>query len=210
MFNKEKYQDIIAEIPSNIKIVGVTKAKSPEEIKRAIDSGIKIIGENYIQEAKQKYEELKNLLKEKKIEFHLIGHLQSNKVKDAAEIFDCIQTIDSKKIAHKINESSKNIGKIMKVMIQVNLGEKQKSGIKPEELSSLIQEIRKLKNLELSGIMAIPEEGDEKSFELLKELKNKFNLNELSLGMSQDYKLAILKGSTMIRLGTILFGERSY
>lgn len=208
MFDKNKYKEILGAIPNNVKIVGVTKTKTIKDIKEAIDGRIKIIAENYVQEAELKYKELKDLFKKENIEFHLIGHLQSNKAKKAAEIFDCIETLASIKTANILDKECHKINKILKIMIEVNLGEEQKSGIKEQDLDNFIKQIKEMKNLQLIGLMAIPKPLDLSAFKKMKELKEKYNLQELSMGMSQDYKEAINFGSTMIRLGTILFGER--
>lgn len=209
MFNKEAYLKIKNEIPPSVKILAATKTQSPETIKQALEFGITLIGENYVQEAKNKYQELENLLKEKNIQFHLIGHLQSGKVNTAIRIFDCIQTVDSINLANKINNACKKINKKIEIFIEVNF-ESQKSGIKIDELDNLINEIKKMSNLNLRGLMAIPPIDKEKYyFKILKELTEKYQFPELSLGMSGDYQKAINQGSTLIRLGTVLFGTRS-
>lgn len=209
MFNKEAYEEIKAELPNSVKILGVTKNKSIEDVIDAINSGIKIIGENYVKEAEEKYEKLKDLFKEKDISFHLIGHLQSNKVKTAVKIFDCIETLDSLKLAELINKICGKLNKKIDVMIEINFDENKKSGVNISELNSLINEIKNLENLNLIGLMCIPPIGKEKECsERMKDLKEKYQLKELSMGMSSDYKIAIENGATIIRLGTILFGER--
>lgn len=209
MFNQDAYNQIKTEIPNQVKIIAVTKTKSIEDIKQAIKAGIKIIGENYVQEAEEKYKILKHFFKDNLISFHLIGHLQSNKVKTAVKIFDCIETIDSEKIAIKVNKECQKINKIMEVFIEINFGEEQKSGIAIENLSNLIKIIKKLKNLNLLGLMTIVKvDNRESCFKKMNELKKEFGLKELSMGMSKDYLLAIKEGSTNIRLGKILFGER--
>lgn len=209
MFNKEAFEKIKSEIPNSVKILGVTKNKPIEDIGEAINSGIKIIGENYIQEAEEKYGRLNPLFKKENVSFHLIGHLQSNKVKTAVRIFDCIETIDSLKLAELINKFCRGLNKKIEVMIEINFDENQKSGIKIEELNFFVDKIRNFQNLNLIGLMCIPQIGKEKEcFEKMKELKEEYNLKELSMGMSSDYKIAIENGATIIRLGTILFGER--
>ena len=209
MFNKKAYKQIKEEIPKDVKILAATKTKSIEDIKQAIDSGINLIGENYVQEAEEKFKIIKDILKEKNIEFHLIGHLQSNKVKEAVKIFDCIESIDSIKLANKLNNTCEELNKKINIFIEVNFDEEQKSGIKINELDNLVIEIKKLNNLNLIGFMTIPPIGKERdSFKKLKLLKDQYNLKELSIGMSSDYKLAIENNSTLIRLGTLLFGER--
>jgi len=209
MFNKEAYERIKGEIPSNIKILAATKTKTSEDIIEAMNCGVRIIGENYVQEAEEKYEKLKNLFKEKKISFHLIGHLQSKKARKAVEIFDCIQSIDSIKLAEKINNACQELNKKIEVMIEINFGEEQKSGILIEHLNDLINQIKKLEHINLIGLMCIPPIGkEEETYKQMKELQTEYCLKELSMGMSSDYKTAINHGSTIIRLGTILFGER--
>lgn len=209
MFNKEAYEHISAEIPKETKILAATKAKSAEDITEAINSGIKIIGENYVQEAEGKHERLKDLLKEKNVSFHLIGHLQSNKAREATKIFDCIESVDSIKLAEKIDNACKELNKKVEVMIEINFDEKQKSGVLISGLDSLIAKIKSFHNINLTGLMCIPPIGkEEETFKKIKELKDRYNLKELSIGMSSDYKIAITYGSTIIRLGTILFGKR--
>jgi pyridoxal phosphate enzyme (YggS family) len=209
MFNKEAYERIKIEIPKEVKILAATKTKSAEDVIEAINSGIKIIGENYVQEAEERYGKLKELFKEKMISFHLIGHLQSKKARKATEIFDCIQSVDSIKLAEKINNASKELNKKIDIMIEINFEEIQKSGVLTSELNPLIEKVKNLQNLNLIGFMCIPKIGkEEETYQKMKELKEKYNLKELSIGMSSDYKTAINYGSTIIRLGTILFGER--
>lgn len=208
MFNKEVFEKIRLEIPDYIRVMGVTKNKPIQEIIEAINSGIKIIGENYIKEAEDKYEKLKEFFKERNISFHLIGHLQSNKVKTAVRIFDCIETLDSLKLAEKINHHCDEINKKIDVMIEINFDENKKSGIQIEELDSFLREINNFQNINLIGLMCIPQIGEEECFKKMKDLKEKYKLEELSMGMSSDYKTAIEKGATIIRLGRILFGRR--
>lgn len=209
MFNKENYKKIREEIPANIKILAATKMKNEEEIKFAITCGITIIGENYVEEAAEKYENLKEMFKRKNIKFHLIGHLQSNKAKIAAEIFDCIESVDSIKLATRLNQYCEQLNKKLDIFIEINFGEEQKAGVKINELQGLIESIKNLKNLNLIGLMTIPPIGKElECFKEMKSLNDKYQLKELSMGMSSDYKSAIEAGSTIIRLGTALFGKR--
>ena len=209
MFNRKEYSKIMSEIPSYVKILAASKTKPAEDIILAVNSGIKIIGENYVQEAEEKYEKLKDLFKKKKISFHLIGHLQSNKAGKAAEIFDCIETIDSEELAKKLDQHCQKLNKKIDVMIEVNFNESQKSGIKISGIDSLIREIGSLDNLNLVGFMCIPLIGKEEEYYIqMKMLKQKYNIPQLSMGMSSDYKKAISHGTTIIRLGTILFGKR--
>ena len=208
----ERIKCFLNEVPLDVALVAATKSRSIQEIKQAIKSGIKIIGENYIQEAKEKYFKLKG-----QVSFHLIGHLQTNKVKDAVEIFDMIQTVDSVKIAKEIGKRTK---KIMPVLIEVNIGlEKNKSGIFPEKVIDLAKEISNLKNIKVKGLMAMcpvlinPEDYRQyfrKMRQLFSEIKNKdipnVSMEILSMGMSDNYDIAIEEGSNMVRIGRVLFG----
>ena len=210
MFNHEAYRSIKREIPPEIKVLAASKTKPIEDIVEAINSGIKIIGENYVQEAEEKYEKLKDLFREKNISFHLIGHLQSNKTEDAVKIFNCIETVDSIKLAEKIDRACRKINKKGDIMIEVNFGEEQKSGISLTELDFLVNKVKNLESINLIGLMCIPPIGkEEEAYRKMKELKERYKLKELSMGMSSDYKLAINNGSTIIRLGTSLFGIRN-
>jgi PLP dependent protein len=201
----------ISQETNNVNIVAVSKRKSVQLIKDAIDAGIKIIGENQIQEAQQKYNELKDYFKQNNVEFHFIGHLQTNKVKKAVLMFDLIQTVDSIKLANEINKRALKINKIQDILIQINIGnEIQKYGIKKEEIFDFLKEIKQLKNINVKGLMCIhPYEKDPKPY--FKEMKTIFDqtkLEILSMGMSSDYKLAIEEGSNMVRIGTKIFGDR--
>lgn len=210
MFNKEIYKKIFSEIPEHVKIVAATKTKSVDDIREAINSGIEIIGENYVQEAEEKYNKLKDFFENNNISFHLIGHLQSKKTKKAVKIFNCIESVDSQKIADKIDKVSKELGKKIEVMIEINFGEEQKSGIPFPQADSLIEHVKKLQNIKLIGLMTIPPIGQEEyCFKKMKILAEKHYLKELSMGMSSDYKIAIENGATIIRLGTLLFGKRN-
>ncbi len=206
---KENIQRIKSGLPSNVTIVAATKKRTIKEIQQAIDSGIEIIGENYVQDTLPKWQQLKG-----KVRFHMIGHLQSNKVKKAVEIFDCIQTIDSIKIAHEINKRAEAINKIMDVMIEVNIAkEPNKSGCMPEDCLDLVEQIKTLKNLNLIGLMTMAPyfedpEKDRPYFKEMKILFDKSKLGILSMGMSDSYKIAVEEGTNMVRLGTVIFGAR--
>jgi pyridoxal phosphate enzyme (YggS family) len=209
MFNNEKYLELKKELLSGARILAATKTKPKEDVLGALESGIRLFGENYVQEAEEKYSSLLGQLHGCGAELHLIGHLQSNKAKKAVELFDCIQTIDSEKLARKINDACKEKGKKISAMIEVNFGEEQKSGVREEKLEVLVKELKGLGNIHLVGLMCVPPIGREKEcFSRMLALKQKFNLKELSMGMSNDYKLALQHGATIIRLGTVLFGER--
>jgi hypothetical protein len=209
---KDRILEVKKDIPKNITIVAATKTQSIDNIKQAIKAGLVIIGENYVQEAESKQKELKS-----KVKIHCIGHLQTNKVKKAVEIFDMIQTVDSKKIAKEINKRTK---KLMPILIEVNIGEEpNKDGCMPKDVKVLVEMISKLKNLKLKGLMTMapyfrdPEKSRKyfkKTKKLFDELKKSYkDIDTLSMGMSDSYKVAIEEGATMIRLGTVIFGKRN-
>ena len=193
---------------AKINIIAVSKTILPEKIYEAINFGCKMFGENYIKEAKEKWSLIRQSNPE--IELHFIGHLQSNKAKEAVALFDCIQTLDSEKLALAIAKEVKKQHKNPKIFIQVNIGEEpQKSGIELNEVNNFIKLCRDL-NLNLVGLMCIPPANEHPAnyFALLKKIANENNLLELSMGMSADFEEAIALGSTYIRLGTAIFGER--
>ncbi len=204
----------LATIPKNITLVAATKTISIQEIEQAIAAGIKIIGENYVQEAEEKYAELKG-----KVQFHCIGHLQSNKVSRAVRIFDLIQTVDSTKLADEIEKHCAEINKTMPVLIEINIAkEESKTGCLPEELDTLIRHMSTLPHLKLHGLMTMAPftenpEASRPYFKRMRSLFDKYqeqyNFTTLSMGMSDSYEIAIEEGATMIRLGTKLFGSRA-
>ena len=188
-------------LPPNIKLIAASKKQSPLNILEAISYGIQEFGENYVQEAEEKQKIIGHIVK-----WHLIGHLQSNKVKKAVQIFDVIQTVDSIKLASLIDKEAKEINKIMPIMIEVNIAdESTKTGIKKHKVFAFIDELKKFNNLKILGLMTM---CHEEYFPEMHELFKQTNLSYLSMGMSSDYKEAILNGSNMVRLGTVLFGER--
>lgn len=203
-----------AESPEKVKIIGATKGVDIERIKIAYENGIKIFGENRVQEAEKK------ILIFNEPEWHMIGHLQTNKVKKTLNLFDMIQSVDSVKLAEEINRRAHKMNKKIKVLIEVNTsGEETKYGFKREELLKEFEKILSLKNLDIKGLFTIgPYPADErksrKSFSKLRELRDKLEteynlkLKELSMGMSEDFIYALKEGATMIRLGRIIFGER--
>jgi pyridoxal phosphate enzyme (YggS family) len=205
--------------PEEINLVAVTKTVDIERIKEGITNGIKIIGENRVQEAKEKYLAIGN-----SVEWHMVGHLQTNKVKTALEIFSLIQSVDTIHLAEEIQKRTSALNKIIPILIEVNTsGEETKYGLNPEDLSSTITSIQTMSNISIQGLMTIGPglaienpEASRKSFQLLYELKNKvetefkIKLPCLSMGMSTDFEIAIEEGSNMIRIGTAIFGERVY
>ena len=190
-------------------IIAVSKTFKMEDIKPLIDYGHKHFGENKVQEALGKWEEAKAIKKDLKL--HMIGKLQTNKVKQAVTLFDYIHSVDNLKLAKKISEEQKKQNKSLKIFLQVNIGdEDQKSGIKIEYLDELVNESKNL-NLDIIGLMCLPpiNESTSKYFSLIKKKNDELNFKELSLGMSNDYIDALNYKTTFIRIGTKIFGERS-
>lgn len=201
----------------NTKLVCVTKTIEPARINEAIRAGAPIIGENRVQEYEDKCADVLPC------ETHLIGHLQTNKVKKAVDLFDLIQSVDSLKLIRNINRRAMDINKVQKVFLQVNIGnEPQKHGFGPDELKKVITEIRALRNVRVEGLMCIPPflppEQTRPYFrkmkalfdELKQENRDNIDIRELSMGMSNDYRIAIEEGATMVRVGSAIFGERKY
>jgi len=192
---------------NEITLVAITKTFPAAVIEEAYELGLRDFGENYVQEFETKAPEVRHLAGAR---FHFVGHLQSNKTRRAAELFDVIQTVDSQKIARRIND----LGAKKHVMIEVKLSPEQtKSGATPEQLPLLVDAIRQMPTLELIGLMTMPPWSDDPEasrpyFRRLRELAGRFNLPCLSMGMSQDFEVAIEEGATHIRLGTALFGPR--
>ncbi len=208
---------ILSELPEGVQLVAAAKTKEPEEILAAVGAGVKIVGENYIQEAERAYEVVGN-----KAKWHFIGHLQKNKVKKAVRLFDMIETVDSIEIAREIDKRCAQISKIMPVLIEVNSGrEKQKSGVFPEGIEQLVREMATLPNIRVAGLMTMgPDSGNpedlrpcfvatRKIFEKMKKLNlPNVEMRYLSMGMTDSYKIAVEEGANIVRLGTKLFGER--
>ena len=201
----------------DITLVVVTKNVEPERINQGIDAGIKIIGENKIQEAEEKFKFIT-----RDVEKHLVGHLQTNKVKKALELFDLIQSVDSLHLAEEISKRAKEKGKTAEVLVEVNTSdEPSKYGVKSEEVSNLVEQISELGNVKIKGLMTVGLLTDEMDkvrpcfvklrniFESLKRLKKEnVEMKYLSMGMSSDFEVAIEEGSNMIRIGTAIFGPR--
>lgn len=206
---KENIQKITKTLNPNINLVAVSKYFSAEKIIEAIYSEQKIFGENKTQEAKEKWPKIKE--NHPDIKLHLIGHLQSNKSKDAVAIFDVIETLDSLKLAKILQREIIKQNKNPEIFIQINIGrEKQKSGIDPDNLGKFLKELKKLPKLNITGIMSIApkDEDPEKYFKETYSLAQKYNLKNISMGMSADYKIAIKNGANFIRIGTGIFGKR--
>jgi len=208
---KNKVKEITnkKQLKINAKIIVITKTFPLTKILPLLNNDHIDFGENKIQEAEQKWSEKKNSFKN--IKLHMVGKLQSNKAKKAVQLFDYIHSLDNKKLALKIFEFEKELKKKIKLFIQINLGqESQKSGIAINELDDFYNYCTKQLDLNVIGLMCIPPANSDSSkyFKLLKENADKFNLKELSMGMSGDYEEALLYGATYLRLGTAILGER--
>jgi len=190
------------------KIIAVSKTFKIDKILPLINYGHINFGENKIQEAVDKWTEVK--LKHSNIKLHMIGKLQTNKVKFAVKLFDYIHSVDNKKLAQKISDEQKKVSKKIKIFIQVNIGdEEQKSGVKKNEVSDLISYCKKI-NLDVVGLMCLPPADDNSSlyFNEMNLLNSNFGLSELSMGMSSDYIEAAKNSSTYLRIGSSIFGKR--
>jgi len=191
-----------------VTLLAVSKGQSIDKIRQASAAGQRAFGENYVQEALEKMQQVQGL------EWHLIGPLQSNKTRAAAEHFDWVQTVASEKIARRLSEQRPAAKGPLNMLIQVNAsGEASKSGVAPSAAAALASSIASLKNIRLRGLMAVPEPGAPRARyaevkTLYDELKTEFGFDTLSLGMSDDMELAIAEGSTMVRVGTAIFGAR--
>ncbi len=208
---------LLAELPEGVELEAAAKGQPPEKIMKAVEAGVKIIGENYVQEAMA----AKALIGER-VRWHFIGHLQMNKVKKAVAIFDMIETLDSLELAHEIDKRAAAIQKVMPVLIEVNSGrEPQKFGVWPEKVIDLAREVCRLPHLRLQGLMTMgpltgdPEEArpyfqeTRRLFEALKKLQFPgCEMRYLSMGMSHSYKVAVEEGANLVRIGTKIFGPR--
>jgi pyridoxal phosphate enzyme (YggS family) len=216
---KQNVVRILSELPDGVELVAAAKTRHPEEILQAIEAGVKIVGENYVQEAEPAYEVVGN-----RARWHFIGHLQRNKVKKAVKLFDMIETVDSVEIAREIDKRCAQIGKVMPVLIEINSGrEEQKSGVFPEKAEQLVREISSLPNIRVKGLMTMgprfgnPEDSKpcfvetKKIFDKLKNLDlPDVEMRYLSMGMTNSYKIAIDEGANIVRIGSKIFGERDY
>jgi len=216
--NKQNIAELLAELPDGVEVVAAAKTRTPEEVLEAVQSGIQIIGENYVKEAKEAYE-----LVGKKAQWHFIGTLQKHNIRiKAMEIFDMVESVDSLEIAREIDRKCAQIGKTMPILVEVNSGgEPQKSGVLPEGVEQLIRKISSLRNIKVMGLMTMgprfgnPEDSrpyfmeTRKVSERIKGLKlPNVEMRYLSMGMTNSYKVAVEEGANMIRIGTKIFGER--
>ena len=216
---KESIQKRHNIISQDVLLVAVTKNHDIEAMREAIDAGAAVIGENRVQEASQKYAVL-----DRNVTWHLIGHLQTNKVKHAVKIFDMIESVDSIKLAEAINKEAAKLGKVQKILVQVNLvKEASKTGVYLEDLPELLTAIDGMDNLKLMGLMFIAPiaENPEDVRPMFNQMYNLFikvqkmplahaDIKYLSMGMTHDYRIAIEEGANIVRVGTAIFGPRQY
>jgi len=214
---RESVTEIRGSLPPGVLLVAAAKTRLPEEVHAAINAGVKIVGYNYVQEAERVYQFIGNT-----VQWHMIGHLQRNKVKKAVKLFDMIETIDSVQLAKEVDNRCASESKIMPVLVEINSGkESNKTGVLPENVDKLIIQISGLLNLRIQGLMTMgPRFGNpENARPYFKATKSAFDrlskanipnveMRYLSMGMSNSYKIAIQEGANIVRIGTILFGER--
>ena len=195
--------------PGDARLVAVSKTQPPETIRRALEAGHRVFGENRLQEAAEKWPPLKSAYRE--VELHLIGPLQSNKAGAAVALFDVIQSVDREKIARALATEIQSQGRAPRLLVQVNTGEEpQKAGVAPPDADAFIAACREDFRLDIEGLMCIPpaDEGPAAHFALLEKIARRNNLQTLSMGMSADYEIAAQLGATLVRVGTEIFGPR--
>ncbi len=204
--------------PETIRLVAVSKTVPADRVRDAIAAGVSVLGESYVQEAREKF----NALAVCPVSWHFVGHLQSNKAKYAVRLFDLIHSVDTLKLARELDKQAKKIDKVQDILIQVNTSETpSKSGVSVKDALNLVKDIRLLKHLSIKGLMTMPPffndpEKVRPYFAALGNLRDKIkqrlpdlHLDELSMGMTGDFEVAIEEGATLIRIGTAIFGERS-
>lgn len=205
--------------PSGIRLMAVSKTVEPERIRSALDAGIKLLGENYVQEAREKIPAVG-----RSAEWHMIGHLQTNKAKHVVHLFDWIHSVDRLELARELDKRAGGHNRRLNVLIEVNVsGEASKNGVQPSDVPELVRQISTLPNLTVRGLMTMPPYSDNPEnsrpyFQALRRLRDEINaaavpnvrMDELSMGMTDDFEVAIEEGATIIRVGRAIFGERHY
>jgi pyridoxal phosphate enzyme (YggS family) len=202
--------------PRSVQLVAAAKSQPVERVRRALDAGIGIVGENYIQEAQAKFEMLSN----PSIRWHFIGHLQRNKAKYAVRLFELIHSVDSVRLAAELDRQARNAGRTQPILVQVNIsGEPSKSGVGEAQTSELIRTLAEFSHIRVQGLMTMPPyfnapERARPYFAALRRLRDRLQqilgmpLKELSMGMTGDFEVAIQEGATLVRIGTAIFGDR--
>lgn len=195
--------------PDDVLLVAVSKTVEAERVRAAVAAGITALGENRVQEARAKIAEIG-----RPVAWHLIGHLQTNKARDAVELFDVIHSVDRIELARELDRRAHARGRVVKVLLQVNVGgEATKGGVAPEAVAETLEALAPLRNLAVRGLMTIPPEVERAEeargwFQALRKLAERHALPELSMGMSGDFEVAVEEGATMVRVGTAIFGPR--
>jgi pyridoxal phosphate enzyme (YggS family) len=215
---RDNIQKLLEELPPGTELAAAAKGRTPEEVLQAVEAGVRVIGENYVQEAEKARAAIGG-----RASWHMIGHLQKNKVKKAVALFDMIETVDSIELAREIDKRCAEAGRVMPVLVEVNSGrEEQKSGVLPENAEALIKEISSLPNIRVMGLMTMgprfgnPEDSrpyfviTRQLFDRLKALKlPNVEMKHLSMGMTNSYRVALEEGANLVRIGTKIFGERA-
>jgi len=205
--------------PDAVRLVAVSKTVPAEKVIEAVEAGVETLGENYVQEARTKIEALAAL----PVAWHYIGHLQSNKAKYVVKLFDLIHSVDSFKLARELNKQAAKMGKVQQILIQVNIAEEStKSGVSEQDTIDLLESVRPLNNLAVKGLMTMPPYFNAPDkvrpfFAALRKLRDRIEglnlenvaMDELSMGMTGDFEVAIAEGATLVRVGTAIFGERT-
>jgi PLP dependent protein len=214
---RENVRHLLGELPAGVTLVAVVKGRTAAEVAEAVDAGVSIVGENYVQEA----ERIRGAVGDR-VKWHFIGHLQKNKVKKAVELFDMIQTIDSLELAREVDRLSASLGKITEVLVEINSArEKQKTGVAPGDAEGLLKALSCLPNIKVMGLMTIgPFTADAEEirpyFAATRELFERLRvlslpnteMRSLSMGMTGSYRVALEEGANMVRIGTGIFGQR--
>jgi pyridoxal phosphate enzyme (YggS family) len=214
---RENVRKILDELPPGVELVAAAKTRTPDEIQEAIDAGVHIIGQNYVQEAQAAFRVIGN-----RVKWHFIGHLQKNKAKRAVAIFDKIETVDSNGLAAELNKRCLAMGKVLSILIEINSGrETQKFGVLPEKAEKLVREVAEFEGIKIQGLMTMgPMFGDpEDARPYFQETKRVYDriknldipnveMKHLSMGMTNSFRVAIEEGANIVRIGTLIFGPR--
>jgi len=203
--NLERIRERIARA-GDVQLIAVSKKVPPEGIEEALAAGQMLFGESKVQEAKAKIPVVSG-----RARWHMVGHLQSNKARDAVALFELIHSVDNISLAVELDKWAERAGKTQAILLEVNVsGEVSKFGLKPEDVEAALERINALRRVEVRGLMTIPPAGKEARpfFRQLREMRDRLGLTELSMGMSHDFEVAIEEGATMVRIGTAIFGER--
>lgn len=216
---RENVRRILEELPEGVELVGAAKTRTVEEVLEAVEAGLRIVGENYLQEAESMFQAVGG-----RVKWHMIGHLQRNKVKKAVGIFDMLETVDSMRLAREVDKQCAKANKEMPVLVEINSGEEdQKAGVMPDEAAELVQDMSGLLHLKVMGLMTMgPFTGDPEDarpcFRRTRELFDRLRdlafpgveMQVLSMGMSNSFRVAVEEGANLVRIGTLIFGERTY